>query len=356
MESEAVAVPGPRRRSYGPSWYLLDKATLAELHRLQPYRPILAALAAWIFIFAVAKIYLSLDAAYLLYPVAAFLIASRAGVFLQLAHEAAHGLISHGRFNDWFGKWVASYPLGLDLPGYKATHLQHHVCTNTPCDPASDVEKYRVADIRDPHLGLLFLKDITGVTALSIRLMYERGPSRDPVKEELGAGTRFSRESLRQKLKKYGSIALVQSLILLLVFDLNPFHYFALWLLPLMTAHMVLMRIRGIAEHGLGIQLGVKNLEEMKRGLFYTRSFGAPLNAYRFAPLTWAERLLIGSLNVYYHHEHHLFPRVPYYNLPKLHNLIGQKIRRNNPFVYSPGYLSSLFFNLKERGPVPTLG
>jgi len=103
------------------------------------------------------------------------------------------------------------------------------------------------------------------------------------------------------------------------LFKFNPLHYLFLWLIPLMTAHMFLMRVRGIAEHGLGIQLGVKNLAEKTRGIFYTRSFGTPVNRYPFPFLLWLERFLIGSLNVYYHHEHHLYPKVPYYNLrPKL--------------------------------------
>ena len=115
---------------------------------------------------------------------------------------------------------------------------------------------------------------------------------------------------------------------------------------------MVLMRVRGIAEHGLGIQLGIKDLKDKTKGLFYTRSFGTSMNQYSFKPWVWLERFLIGSLNVFYHHEHHLYPKIPYYNLHRIHELVREKVAERNPNVYAQGYFACLFPNLKKDTPL----
>jgi fatty acid desaturase len=43
------------------------------------------------------------------------------------------------------------------------------------------------------------------------------------------------------------------------------------------------------------------------------------LNESRHVDATWYERLTLAPFNVNYHLAHHLFPSVPWYNLPKLH-------------------------------------
>src|SRR5262249_31398265 len=130
-----------------------------------------------------------------------------------------------------------------------------------------------------------------------------------------------------------------------ILFQLDIVDYFLLWLIPAMSPHMFLMRIRGIAEHGLAGQLGV-DVETVNEGIFYTRSFLTPTRRYRVAPLALFEKGLIGSLSVYYHHEHHLLPNVPFYNLHKVHEKIGTQVREINGDVYVRGYFSAAFKNI----------
>lgn len=344
---------------YGPGLYKLDKAVLSDLKTLKPYKPVLAAIHAWFWIIVMVKSFLHFPQLVYFYPIIVLFIAGRAGVFLQLAHEAGHRLIaSNAKFNDWFGNWIATYPIGLDLRGYAVPHTRHHACPNRPCDPVSDSEKYQVCDIRSPKLWFLFLKDLLGITAVTIRFLYQQPLSNKEKKDiedyletndEKYLACRAGGESSWQALKKYLSIGAVQLVILGALFNFNLFHYVILWIVPLMTAHMFLMRVRGIAEHGLGIQLGVTDLERNNRGTLYTRSLGTPANRYSFFLLTLPERLLIGSLNVYYHHEHHLFPKVPYYNLPKLHAMICDKEQACNPFVFASGYFACLLFKPRQQ-------
>jgi len=301
--------------NYGNYTYKLSVWELKDLQYLYPWRPVLSACMNWVWIYLLVKLTLAEP---ILYPITVFFIAGRAGSFLQLAHEAAHHLVSQGSFNNWFGSWMACYPIGLDLKGYADTHLTHHICVNQHCDPASDSEKYRVCKMNNPKLWLLFLKDALGITALKVRAYYSRS-----------------------KVQYFG-ISVWQLLILWLVFEFNPVHYVLLWLVPLTTAHMVLMRVRGIGEHGSGVQVGA-DLEEPNVGTYYTRSFGTSEKSYGVPLLNWIERSLIGSLDVYYHHEHHLFPSVPYYNLHKLHEIIKGQVKESNQLVYVKGYFSCLW-------------
>ena len=106
-----------------------------------------------------------------------------------------------------------------------------------------------------------------------------------------------------------------------------------------MGPHMFLMRIRGIAEHGLAKQLNYY-VTKTSEGQYFTRSFLTNVNKYKITPLIWIEKLLIGSFFVYYHHEHHLDAKIPYYNLNKFHNLVKNKV---NNYVKAPVYEKGYF-------------
>lgn len=302
--------------TYGPSWYGVLPSTLQAMRQLQPWRPVLQWLCAWAVIYGLVQLaFWNIWLA----PVCALFIVGRAGVFLQLVHEATHRSISKREFNDWFGQLCAA-GIGLDLKEYRDGHLKHHAYTNATGDPPSDSEKYRICDIRNPALWGLFLKDLLGITATYVRLQYQ--------------GNRGS------GVEKYVWIGLCQLAILGVLFKFNLLVYVLLWPLPLMTLHMVLMRVRGIGEHGLGKQ---RHLPEPFDGTRYTRSFGTPHNQYLFRPFVWLERALIGSCNVYYHHEHHLFPSVPYYHLPEIHRLIWKDEQHHQQEVFAKGYVACLW-------------
>jgi len=265
---------------------------------------------------------------WLTYPVVAFLIAGRFGALLQLVHEAAHGLLANSpRLNQLIAQWFCAYPLGVNFTGYVRTHRIHHAHANTDKDPQSDQEKYQIADVRDPRLYLLFAKDLLGITALSVFFAYNGNA-------EKGAGP------IRPKLQNFLNLALVQTVILTLFFQFDILEYILLWLIPAVSPHMVLMRIRGIAEHGLLKQLQQTASDQVDGGL-YTRSFLTPSHTYRFKPLFWIEKTLIGSFSVHYHHEHHLFPGVPHYRLREIHQAIAEEVKTLNPRVYEQGYFSA---------------
>ena len=97
-------------------------------------------------------------------------------------------------------------------------------------------------------------------------------------------------------------------------------YFLLLWVVPFMTAFMFINRVRSLAEH-----YGVEMEHE--------------LNATRHVTATWWEKLIFSPCNVNYHLEHHLFPSVPFFNLPKLHQrLMNEEIFRRHAHL-TRGYL-----------------
>jgi fatty acid desaturase len=87
----------------------------------------------------------------------------------------------------------------------------------------------------------------------------------------------------------------------------KPHYYLMFWILPLITWHMVITRVRNIAEHAV-----VPDNDDVFR------------NARTTYASLW-ERAIIAPYWVNYHVDHHLLMYVPCYNLPKLHRLLLAK-------------------------------
>lgn len=104
-----------------------------------------------------------------------------------------------------------------------------------------------------------------------------------------------------------GSGLLVHGLLFALAFYFkHPILYFVLWWIPLVTILQVYLRIRGITEHA-GYQPG-------ENQLVISRTVLSPVETFFFSPN-----------GVNYHIEHHAYPSVPFYNLPKVHKLMHER-------------------------------
>lgn len=323
-------------RLYEGSLYPLPQEFLKSMTTRETKKGMMAALEVWlsiVFIILGIRFIQSSQFFWSLYIPLAFFIAGRQGALLQLMHEAIHGnLVPSKKMNDFLGKWLGAHPIGINYSYYKIAHAQHHAQTNAN-DPKEDAEKYKISDFRNIRLYLLFLKDLSGLSALET-FWNTRSPHQKIYPPEKGA-------------RYFASLSLVQIILFATLFQSNLFNYVFLWIIPIISPHMFLMRIRGIAEHGLLKQLGIPVPHGRgDQGIFYTRSFLTPVCKYRFIPFIWIEKILIGSLSVHYHHEHHLFPKVPFYHLKKLHEKIAKTVFQNNPEVYASGYFSAAMRNL----------
>ena len=315
----------------------LDLAKLKDLEILDEKKTIFGLLS--LYFVTAMLIFISIKLTnfnYLFYIPCVFLIAGRQGAFVQLIHEASHFLVSKNeKFNDFFGNYLCAYPIGVNLKGFRSGHNNHHVNTATPKDSPTDLDKYRIVDPKKFNLYKLFFKDLVGISALEVFFSYGKNKTDT---------TNVEKKSKIEFLLTLIKLSLIQ-LFILSLFGFNILNYFLFWLFPLISPHMFLMRIRGLAEHGQSNQLGCK-AETNSAGTFYTRSFLTKESSYKSNLLVFLEKILIGSFNVHYHHEHHIFPKVPWYNLPKLSALTSNNITKyNNSETYRRGYFSAAFIN-----------
>lgn len=318
--------------------YKFSPDFLKEVHHIKPWITYRSILWAWVVAIALVELcHLYLMQMWWFWPLylpALFLIASRQGALLNIVHEGSHYLITKNKpLNDWISKWLCAVPVGIDLEGFRHGHRMHHVHTGAAGDPPSDTEKYKHTKILHPRMLLLFLKDLAGVTALQVFFAYKT--------------KQFDREEMEKDgrgkfIAKFGSLAIVQTLILGVLFQFDVVHYVLLWIVPAATAHMVLMRIRGIAEHGLPRQLCAE-IKVGREGSNLTRSFLTSTRSYRVPLLKSLERFLIGSVNINYHHEHHALPGVPFYHLPKVHPVVSSQLKAQNPELYEVVYEKGYF-------------
>ena len=70
------------------------------------------------------------------------------------------------------------------------------------------------------------------------------------------------------------------------------------------------------------------------------------LTSSRTVKANWLERFFLSPHNVGYHLEHHLYPGVPFYHLPKLHKLLMGKKEYSQKAHITKGYVTGLMDEL----------
>ncbi|RKH22808.1 fatty acid desaturase [Corallococcus praedator] len=241
---------------------------------------------------------------------AAVFISTRQHALLSLVHEASHHHLLTNRFaNDFLADVLCAFPMNITTAGYRKEHAEHHRYVNTPKDPY-----WRTAQRDSAWIfprtrwgaARVLLGDMVGVFTLSHlkimipwsftgRMMGKGGPPPS------GA------EKVRYTLWMLGLVAF-------LTLTGGWLHYLLLWSVPSLTLMMMAFRIRAVVEHPFTPASEDETHE--------TRDVESP---------TWFERFFIAPFNAGYHLSHHLFPSVPYYHLPALH----EQLKRTG--LYRPG-------------------
>jgi len=268
---------------------LLTLSELQDLRRLSGIRSALLVLHAWATIAGAMALHVVWPSALTL-VLAVAVIGSRQLGLLVLVHEAAHWrLFAHPRVNDRIARWLCAYPMWADLSAYRRRHHLHHAHTQSADDPDLALSA------RFPVTRAVFwwdvVRDLSGVTACSRVLGWPEW--------------RGGMQALWRRLR--GPLA-ANALLFGVLAALGPWHlYLLLWLLPSVTWHQLVARIRDTAEHSM--------VEERGDPLRNTRTVAA-------GPLA---RAFLAPYRVNYHLEHHLFVFVPCWKLPEAHALLLAK-------------------------------
>lgn len=246
-------------------------------------------------------------------------VASRQQALAALMHDAAHYRLFHNRsLNDTASDLLCALPLGLVTSRYRATHLQHHIEPLSANDPDWTIMQANPREWGWPKTrqerDISLLRDAVGLGILSFMQQWKAWLPQTNHFGTAGTPEPFSRDT---RLRIY----LFYAVVLFAAFGLGLWPEILLyWLLPLATIGHVFFHIRTISEH-----MGCGN----GSGMAYTRNVEATL----------AERLLISPLNVNHHLTHHVFPGVPWYNLPKLTRLLHDDPQFHAVAYISPSYL-----------------
>ena len=228
-------------------------------------------------------------------------IGSRQFALAVLAHDGAHNLLFFNeKINDFASQWFCAFPLFSDNRPYRPYHLAHHRFTESENDP--DLSLSAPFPITKASFRRKVIRDLTGQTGFR--------------RYSIALKSIFSSEAdnFAGRIKKISDKISGFFISNLVIFSLIAIFshwsiYFLLWWIPAFTYYSLIVRIRNIAEHS--VTPGDTNLNN-------TRTTKASL-------LT---RYLLVPHHVNFHLEHHLFTNCPWYNLPKVHEMLkGEPLR-----------------------------
>jgi fatty acid desaturase len=273
----------------------LHPGELKNLYALDTLRSLAPVASTW------ALILLSIAIAvwshnWIIWIAAAIIVGRSQHALAVLMHDAAHFRVLENRaLNDFVGQWLCAFPIASNLYAYRKVHLRHHRYLLTDRDP--DLSLSRGYPVTWPSFRRKLLRDATGVSSLVMRgyLDVENGRNRFTLRKLY---SRISREIL---IRRIAVVAFVAALFYLGF----GWTFVALWIIPLLTVYQVILRIRGVLEHAA--------VPDPHDGLRNARTIIANNPILRFT---------LNPHHVAYHLEHHLYPAVPHYNLPALHQAL----------------------------------
>lgn len=307
---------------------VVDRAPLREtvrrLSRVDTGRSLRAVAAEWGMVAAAAgaAVWSGHPLAWVL---AGAFIATRQHAMLVLMHDGAHHrLIATRRWNDAASDLLLALPNNVLTRRYRVRHHLHHRHTN---HPLLDPDRQTIA--RDDQwwfprsrgsAALVFARDVLGLNAgrmMAVMTHYSPWPAvlahlHSPDADRADATVASREETVRV-------LAFTAVLAAVLTLTGAWLHYLALWVLPSMTVLPALLRLRGIAEHE-----GDVGHDEV--------------SVSRHVDAGWLESFVLAPRHIRYHVAHHLFPSVPWYNLPELHSRLMQQPEYAARLVTRPSY------------------
>jgi fatty acid desaturase len=218
--------------------------------------------------------------------------------FVLLMHEGMHGILFARRAWNRAGSVIAGATFLMSFTAYRVVHTRHHKYLGDARDP-DDYQNY----VKNPAaIWALHFARLTVGSLLYLALI--------PI-VALKHGTPRERERI---LAEYGILIAAYCAVL----RFAPVSALAVaWFAPLLVVG-TMTAIRGFAQHGI---------TDVRDPYIASRTI-MPHPMVRFL-----------LLNENFHLEHHLFPEIPSYNLPRLHRLIWPELPRA---VSSRGYLRFL--------------
>jgi fatty acid desaturase len=309
---------------------LLSRDEIRAFHRVSVRAWVRDSVAVWAVILGALWLHARFPG-YAMAALAFVVIASRQLALSHLVHEAAHYNLGLSReWNDRISDWLFAGPVLITTRSYRSIHEPHHANLGH-ADRDTDVRAWYL--IAGWHFLIRSAKSLFGIEALETARSYGN---------RMGDGGVDWRHPL---------IAGATNL-LLLAYCVGlgiPFAWLTLWILPLNTLMVFLLILRVVAEHQPR-EYSRRGREDFSQDLLppLTRSIDPnPLEKFLLAPMSFC-----------YHHEHHLFPGVPYPQLRRLYRTLrGRGYYDDDPASLGSSYarvLVSLIFPGRSHPEVAT--
>lgn len=235
----------------------------------------------------------------LTYIIAVMWIGARQHAIAIMIHDAAHyRIVKKRKANDIIAETFLAFPLFVTMRGYRQSHLAHHRHMNTEYDPdwvSKETPDWEFPKTRG-ELFFMLAKITMGVNFFWMVRLIIKGGRPDAAENK--------------NISSHGFILGRITYYIVLISALTYFgwwlDYLLYWIVPMMTWLQLILRLRSIAEH-----FGIEHDDRE-----YTGARTTYPNLF--------DRVFIASKNVWYHLDHHLYPSVPFFNLPQLHQELNK--------------------------------
>lgn len=234
-----------------------------------------------------------------LYLPVIILIGSRQRAMATLTHEAAHGTLARNKtLNDMLGTVFSGYTIAILLRTYKDSHVRdHHGFFG---DPEADCDfRYMIKQgVYGQSRGWEYIWHVIISPALLLKVpAYVMYLARD----RFGFGN-GKNDHYEVALFAVFWLTILASSIAAGVFDL----LFWYWIVPFFSTYQIIGWYIELSEHA--------PLMERGKDIHMSRN----RNSH------WVERLFTGMHGESFHLAHHLFPRVPFWRMSELNQLLRQ--------------------------------
>jgi len=258
----------------------------------------------------------------LLMCVAALVIlAGRQLALAIIMHDASHqSLFKTKWLNDSLTDWLCARPIWNDLHKYRAHHMRHHSKTSTVDDP--DLSLVTGFPTTKKSLMRKFVRDLSGVTGFKFavgRVLMDIGKMEWTVSNDRRWISQEGKHWIdypKAFLKNSGGAIATNAALFSVLWAAGHPKLYALWVVAYLTPFPLFLRVRSMAEHA--------GMETSHSALTNTRTTKAG----------YVARALVAPINVNYHKEHHLMAAVPYFKLPRMHQMLRERGHVSAPPTY----------------------
>lgn len=302
----------------------LNASALKPLFKIKSRQHATSMLVDWGLIFLAIYAYFQFPTPWM-YFISVLVIGARMHALAILMHDATHyRFLKNRMLNDLFSNLFIMYPIFSSIEIYRKNHLAHHQNLNTEEDP-DWVAKLGKRAFTFPKSKLEFFLMLG-----SYIILYQGMMDSIWFIKRFGGNKKIQVSKTEGKLIKWAFyLTLFGTITWLGVWK----YYLLFWMIPYLTTFFMFQYIRSVAEHFGGL------------------TYDNLLTSTRTVKPNLLERFFISPHHVGYHLEHHLYPGVPFYNLPKLHRLLIKQEGYVEKAHLTEGYFIGLLRELSGEQP-----